>query len=168
MSYTYDNSRECVLTTAPTIAQVVADLFNRGHVVTTWTDGDGSKFDLLWSWDATRIGRSSMVDSGPGKLFVAVVGKGCFGFGIGSGTLAPSYVREKLGCGDGITGVRLAEFIGGVRVGLSDHLWSEAPPAAEDGYGAGLFQGDHKPVRVDLPKAKPTLDNTFGFYKPED
>lgn len=122
MTYILDSYGECITTDIRNAEQIVDDLIERGHVITTWTDEDGSKFDLLWSWDATRIGRSSMVDAGPGKLFVGVVKLGCFGFNIGRGWLAPDYVREKLGVSGELTTARLAALIMAVRTGLGDHV----------------------------------------------
>lgn len=116
MTYSFDKWGECILGTDGDAAQIASDCFTRGHVVTTWTDGDGSKYDLLWSFDATRIGHSSMVDSGPGKLFVGVVGLGCFGFAcVEAGYLAPDYVGSKLKVSGTETQRRLATLIDGVR-----------------------------------------------------
>lgn len=122
MSYKYDAYGECVVNDPLTYSAIVSDLYERGHVITTWADGDGSKFDLVWSWDATRIGRSSMVDQGPGKLHVGIVGVGCFAFTTGYGYLSPNYVAEKLKCGHGPTAERLASIISAVRGGLADEL----------------------------------------------
>lgn len=118
MAYQLDEYDECLTDDPANVIQIAADLWSRGHVVTTWADGDGSKFDLLWSFDATRIGRSSMIDAGPGKLFVGVVGNGCFGFNVSSGFLAPTYIREKLNVGAGVTSERLATLIMAVRTQL--------------------------------------------------
>lgn len=120
MTYTFDKYRECVIGDDVTAAQIAADLIDRAHVITTWTDEDGSKYDLLWSYDATRVGRSSMVDLGPGKLFVGVVGLGCFGFSTGYGYLAPDYVGSKLGVTGTETCQKLASLISAVRGGIAD------------------------------------------------
>lgn len=115
MVYTLDKSGECITTTPENAEQIAMDLCERGHVVTTWADEGGSKFDLVWSYAPTRIGRSSMISEGPAVVWVGVVGKGCFGFGLAGAWLAPSYVGEKLK----VSGVeelrRLAILIDGVR-----------------------------------------------------
>jgi hypothetical protein len=125
MGYTMDKYDECVTNSTDTAEQVAMDLYTRAHVVTTWTDGAGSKHDIVWSFDATRIGRSSMVDAGPGKLFVGVVGTGCYGFSVGGGFLAPDYIREKLKV-SGETASQLAALITDVRGQLAS-LITERP-----------------------------------------
>lgn len=100
-----------------TYQQAVDDLLVRGTVVLNWTDGDGSLFTILLSLEPVRFGAGGgLVDDSPGKLWVAIVKRGCFAFSaFGRDWLAPGYVGEKLGLESPVDAANVAELVNGIR-----------------------------------------------------
>lgn len=110
-----------VVSSDETVQAIVHDMLLRDRVIIGWNDGNGSLMDVLFTYDPTRVGSSSKLDPGPGKLFVSVMGYGAFGFGPG-GYLAPGYFAEKMGVEPNVTWEELAKLVTDVRTALTTHV----------------------------------------------
>ncbi len=87
---------------------VWSQLAFQGAFLTSWTDGCGTVYTILFSRPSSKppIGRG-LQDA---HLFISIPGHGCWGFDKKS-TAFPSYVSEKMGMGISSTLEKLTEFI---------------------------------------------------------
>lgn len=94
------------------------DLQSRSHVAINWTDRYGTVLNILLSYAPTRVGKSAgRLDSGSNKLWVGIVGQGCWAFEVRNGYLHPDYIAEKLGV-KGTTAFAVASLIDNIRLEL--------------------------------------------------
>ena len=112
------NDHGFIVNAEGTYRRAAADLCRRHAISLNWTDDEGTLYNVLLAADVRRYGTiGGMVDNSPGKLWVGVVGKGCFGFSSAGSYLSADYVAEKLNLPTA-TAVKMAELLTGVRAHL--------------------------------------------------
>lgn len=117
-----------LVTSSDAAIDLVAELLiHQNRAFISWTDNQGTHFDLLFCLLPLEYGNVPGVFKAqgglqPDDLFVAIMRRGAFGFAITDEPSHAGYIGEKLDIGYGETAEALAVLINGVRAVLSKAL----------------------------------------------